>query len=276
MQNNNGTAIAKYAKNRMLEKNKNALQIAVGDTGSGKSLSCGTFTGLVDDTFFDDMERVVFEAKDFMSKIKTMRHGEGLVFEEAGIALAARDFQKKMNKMVGAVNQTFRHRNLCVTYNVPSMKFVEMQIRDLMHCIFHMRWIDFDAEVAYADCWKVDHNPLYGNTNLIRYEFETWNGGRHVIDKVGFNKPPKKWLTEYEKMKTDFTTELYDKFERELDEQTNKEDPKVLKQRANQAQALMNMLPRVKEQHQWNEIADWTKISARTMQRWLEAEAVSA
>lgn len=273
MDNNNGTAIAKYARHRMTEQNKNALQIAVGDTGSGKSTGSAMFSGQVDDTFFDDMERVVFNPRDFMHKFPTMRTGEALMYEEAGITLAARDFQKRLNKMVGAINQTFRHRNLCVTYNVPSMKFVEMQIRDLMHCIFHMRWIDFKQEVSYADCWKVDHDPLYGTTTLTHYEFETWDGGRHAIDRVGFGLPPKKWLTEYEKMKTDFTTELYDKFEQELEDEANRVDPKLIKQRENQAQALLNMLPYIKQHHTWNEVENWASVSARTMQRWLEAES---
>lgn len=276
MKHNNAKALAGYAKDRINNKNANVQQAFIGQTGSGKTYSSANFSHLVDDSFYDDTEKIVFSAKDFMHQIQRMRSGEALLFEEAGVAIAARNFQSKINKMVGMVNQTFRHRNLCVTYTVPSMRFFEMQVRDLLHCIIQMQRIDYENDVAYGRCYKVNHNPLYGTTNLTTYEFETWSGGRHVIDIVGFNKPPKKWLTEYEKMKSDFTDDLYSQFEKELSEEENKQNPKTIKLHANQANVLMNMLPELRKHHKWSEIEDWSKVSARTMQRWLENETLTS
>lgn len=270
--NNNGRILANYARHRMMKKNKNVQQTFVGETGSGKTYSAGSFTGLVDPSFFDDMERIVFNAKDFMHEFQSMRKGEGLVFEEAGVELAARNFQSKINKAIGYVNQTFRHRNLCVTYTVPSMKFVELQVRDLLHAIVSMQWIDDDAEVAYGDVWKIKHDPVDGVSRRGYYEYISKGGQRGVIDRAGFSLPPQKWIAEYEKMKLDYTTELYQKIERELTEEGKTKDVKVLERQAN---VLLNILPEVKKHHPWAEIEDWSQVSARTMQRWLESASLA-
>lgn len=268
--NNNATALARYAKNRIHEQNKNVQQVFVGETGSGKTYSSASFSALVDESFYDDMDKTVFHAKDFLHQIQVMKPGESILFEEAGAAIAARNFQSKVNKMIGIVNQTFRHRNLCCTYTVPSMAFIELQVRVLLHAIIDMKWIDREAQVAYGDCWKVNHNSLYGTTELTRYEFQTFGGGRHVIDRVGFSMPPKKWLVEYEKMKTDFTAELYAKFEKELsDEAAAKQDNKNFKLYHSQAVVLQHMLPELKKRFTWEDIESMAGVTSKTLRKWM-------
>lgn len=267
---NNAEALAGYARDRIFKKNRNVQQVFIGETGSGKTYSSASFTHLVDPGFFDSTEKIVFTVEDFFHQIQTLHSGDGLVLEEAGVLIGARNFQSKINKMVGMVNQTFRHRNLCVSYTVPSMKFFEMQVRDLMHAIIHMQSIDYDTNTAYGRCYKVSHDPLYGKTYLNAYEFTRWDGGRHVIDIVGFNPPPKKWLDEYEKMKTDFTQELYEKFEKELSGEAAQTDTKLIKLHEKQAETLLTLLPKLKQELTWNEIRSLTGIPPATLRRWLD------
>lgn len=270
--NNNGRILANYARDRILNKNKNVQQVFLGETGAGKTYSAGAFSNLVDDSFFDDIEKIVFNAKDFMHQFQRMKKGEALVFEEAGVELAARNHQSKINKAIGYVNQTFRHRNLCVSYTVPSMKFVELQVRDLLHAIIHMKWIDEQAEVAYGDVWKVQHDPVDGVTRRTYYEYISKGGHRGVIDTAGFSKPPKKWIEEYEKMKTDFTTELYQKIEKELNGDVDaKQAQRNLEMYEKHSQCLLKMLPELKKHHEWKEIEDWSTVSAKTLRNWLNA-----
>lgn len=269
--NNNAVSLAKYTKHRLTVENLNALNVFIGQTGSGKSLATAAYSGMVDPTFFDDMERVIFGPKDYFHKIKEMKTGESLDYEEAGVTLAARDFQKRIVKMVAAVNQTFRHRNLCVTFNVPSMAFIEMQVRDLMHMIVWMRQIDRDTSLSMGKVFKIDHNPLYGKTQLSKYEFETYGGKRHVIDSAWFPLPPKKWVDEYEKMKFDFTQNLYDTYEAEalaMEEGKNlKKDYKLIQ---TQQAAFFNLIEALNKDVNmtWAEIAKKCKISERTLYYW--------
>lgn len=265
---NNGEALAQNARNRIHKKNKNALQVFVGETGIGKSYSTATFNGMVDPSFFDDIERVVFKPKDFMHQVRTMHHGESIMYDESGVTLAARDFQKKIVKMVGYVNQTFRSRNLCVSYTVPSMAFIEKQVRMLLHTIIEMKRIDYDHEIAFGECHKVNHNALDGRTTLGKYEFQTWGGGRHIIHNVGFGLPPKKWITEYEKVKFEFCEEIYDEFESEMDGSAlTRTEIEVLRK---QSHAFLNCLPEVKKYHSWEDIESWCRgPNKRTLQRWI-------
>lgn len=271
--NNNLEALVEYAKNRMNKKNKNSLNVFVGETGGGKTYSCSSYLGAIDPSFFDDIERVVFNPVDFIENVKVMKQGQSLMYEEAGYSLSARDFMKAQNKMIGIVNQTFRHRNLCVAYTVPSMSFIEKQIRDLMHNIFDMKYIDQKNELAFGKCWKVDHNALYGTTNLTKYEFSTYGGGRHIIDNVGFPKPPSKWINEYEKVKTEFTDTIFNEFIDELS--GNKVNKKEINLLSKQADILVNIIPELKKDYTWNQLGDMSGVSPRTLQRWIETPALA-
>jgi len=252
----------------MMDDNANVQQVFVGQTGSGKTYGAACFTGNVDPSFYDTHDRIVFTAVDFLHTFQRMKPGEGLVFEEAGVELAARNFQSKVNKAIGYVNQTFRHRNLCVTYTVPSMKYVELQVRDLLHAIFAMNWIDKKNEVSYAHAWKVNHDCVTGITKRDHYTYKDSRGNTGVIEGVGFNLPPKKWIDEYEKMKTDYTTDLYDRLEKELRGEDINND-KQFKIYERQADVFMKMLPKVKEHHQWKEIQGWCGVNEKTLRTWL-------
>lgn len=268
--NNNLEALAEYAKDRMYKKNKNSLNVFVGETGGGKTYSCASYLGTIDETFYDDVDRIVFNPVEFIEQIEECKQGNTIMYEEAGFSISARDFMKSQNKMIGVINQTFRHRNLCVAYTVPSMRFMEMQVRDLLHTIFEMKRIDHKNELAFGKCWKVDHNALYGTTKLTKYEFQSYGGGRHVIDTVGFPKPPEKWIEEYEKKKTEFTKGIFEEFIAEFD--GKKLDKKELAVVQNQAKTFLKVLPEVKKKYTWNELESIAGVSARTMQLWLKNE----
>lgn len=263
-------AIANYSKDRLWNKNKNSLNIFLGETGGGKTYSCATFSGTVDETFWDDIDRVVFGPEEFIEIIQSCSQGDAIMYEEAGFSMSAREFMSKQNKMIGIVNQTFRHRNLCVSYTVPSMRFIDLQIRDMMHTIFEMKYINPEKKLAYGKTWRVNHNALYGSTKLDKYEFTTYGGGRHVVDMVAFPMPQEKWIQKYEVKKLEFTTMIMDEFKESLAGDAsgpNKTDIQYIQSHSN---VLLKLLPEIKKDYTWDELEKFAGVSGRTMRNWIK------
>jgi len=267
--NNNFTTMAKYSKDRILSKNKNSLYIFVGETGGGKTLSAASLLGAVNPNFYKSMVWVVFTLEEFITAIKLAKKGDCILFEEAGSAGNAREFMSKQNKMLGLINQTFRHKNLCVAYTVPSMRFVDLQVRDLMHTIVEMKKIDTENNLAFGDCWKIEHNALWGNTKLKKYEFPTFSGGRHVVDKIGFPKPPEEWIAKYEVKKTEFTTRIMDEYLND-DATEGKVDATQRKKINSQIKVMLNCVNELKKNHTWIDIQKIAGVSHRTIRTWID------
>jgi hypothetical protein len=49
-----------------------------------------------------------------MEKIQEMKKGQAIMFDEAGIGMSAREWQRVQNRLIGYTAQLFRHKNLVV------------------------------------------------------------------------------------------------------------------------------------------------------------------
>ena len=89
---------------RLHNRNQNWLAIICGEPGSGKSYAALSIAEKIGGNI-----TVVFSPKQFMEAVNSgdLKKGDTLIFDEAGVGLAARDWNSKLNKLLGSVLQTF-------------------------------------------------------------------------------------------------------------------------------------------------------------------------
>lgn len=134
--------LVNYMKHRVLNSNKNFLCIITGETGSGKSFAGLKLGEEIDSNF--NVDNVVFSITEFMKFLASdkPKRGSVIMFEEVGVSVSNRNWQKAINKLFNFIMQTFRYKNLIVFFTVPDYNFVDKQTRSLFHAQFELQGIN--------------------------------------------------------------------------------------------------------------------------------------
>ncbi len=206
----------RYIKNRILKK-KNFLCLVWGPTGSGKSYTCLSVALDLDKNF--SIDKVVFGLKGLMNLINSGEDfppGTVFLWDEFQIDASNRNWQSLTNKLLNSLLSTFRHKNFILLINAPYGDFIDSQSRKLMHAEFEVKGINFDTEQTKIKPMCLQYNGQKGK--FYRKYLRVKNSkGVCPVKTWRINKPPL-WLTEpYEKMKTDFTSNLNKSIGRQLD-----------------------------------------------------------
>ena len=254
-------------RKRINQRDKNFMACFVGDTGSGKSSGALAFAERVDPTFTDAC-RVVFTPADFLRTIIEMSKGQAVIFDEAGVGISSREWQKIQVKLVGFVAQLFRHKNLCVIFTVPSMGFVEKQTRSLSHAVIHFKLIDVVQKLAIAKWNVVKHNPITGWTEYDTLKVSGGNGDV-IVDPVYFPQPSEKLWTKYLRMKESYANNFYAEA---LAEATGEEklDSRSVRKMKNQIKAGFNCINYLLRTHNRKEVANIAGASVNTIHNWMK------
>ena len=261
--------VVNMVKKRITKLDKNFMACFVGETGGGKSSGALVFACGVDSTFADTL-RVVFTPAEFLRTIIHMKKGQAIVFDEAGVGISSREWQKIQVKIVGFVAQLFRHKNLCVIFTVPSLGFVEKQTRSLSHAIVHFKYIDSDKDLAIAEWLVVRHDPVSGYTNYNPLKLDAGGGrGKMIVDPIYFPKPDEDVWKRYTKMKEAYAAKFYAESLEEAEGNQNKMDGKTLKKMNNQISAGFRCMEYILRDGTWDDVEKITSFSKQSMMAWL-------
>lgn len=206
-----GQKFIKKIRSRMIYQNKNWLSIICGETGSGKSYSALSLANMISPRGIKIKYNVVFNPIQFLNKInnsKGLIRGDILVFDEAGVGMAARDWYSIQNKLLGAVLQTFRNMNIGVIFTTPNLSFIDIQARKLFHNYFETANIDYEEEIAYIKLYEIQHNSRYDKTYYKHPRFTDKHGKKIVCSHLAIPKPNEELIRDYEKVKSKYTQEL--------------------------------------------------------------------
>jgi len=205
-------------RSRLIHRNKNWLAIICGETGSGKSYSAMSIADFICPRGITVKRNVVLDPISFMNKIaakKDLKRGDILIFDEAGVGLASRDWYSIQNKLLGSVLQTFRHLNIGVIFTTPNLSFIDIQARKLFHNYFETIYIDYEQEMVYLNVYDIQHNSRYDKTYYKHPKFVR-EGKTASMGYTGVPKPRASLISAYEKAKTEFTEKLNTKVLKEL------------------------------------------------------------
>lgn len=198
-----------------LNKRMNYMGIACGKPGTGKSYAVISIAEKVDNKF--DADKIAFTPEEFLEIIKNpkLKSGSAVVFEEVGVGISARDWYSVSNKLVNAVFQTFRLRQLVVFFNTPNLLYIDSNSRVLFHGYLEPVHIDFNTEICTAKYMEMQVNPRDTRRKIYYHYLRQANKPitRHMIPK-----PSVEILEAYEKKKGEFAQSLIDNALKELEE----------------------------------------------------------
>lgn len=190
---------------RLHNRNQNWLAIICGEPGSGKSYAALSIAEKIGGNI-----TVVFSPKQFMEAVNSgdLKKGDTLIFDEAGVGLAARDWNSKLNKLLGSVLQTFRNKNIACIFTTPSLSFVDKIARTLFHVYLEAVNRDDREKICYLKINEFQHNSLLGKTYNPRPKFVNDEGVKFIVTHIGIPKASDALCLKYESMKEPFTKEL--------------------------------------------------------------------
>jgi ABC-type dipeptide/oligopeptide/nickel transport system ATPase component len=196
---------------RRIFQNRNANLVFVGDTGSGKSYASVSLAEQIDQNF--SVEHIVFTTKDFISLVNSdLPKGSVVIFDDAGLGIPAREWQRTSAKIFGKLFQGFRYKNLISMITVPDISFIERQSRMLMHLYFEAT----DTQ----GIMKPFHpfHPYRGDDRLgFKYPTMQRSGREIQVRTTLFPLPSKKLADEYEAKKFEYMEGTNKAFQLELE-----------------------------------------------------------
>lgn len=199
-------------RNRITRRNKNWLCAVCGETGSGKSYLAGRISELIDPSFIPCIiengirSRVAIgdaaELNDIL-KSGTLKRGNMIIFDEAGIAIGSRDWFTEMNKVTMYILQTFRHMNIGVIFTVPDINFLDKQARALFHTYLECLKINFNTNKVLVKPFELQNNPYEGQVYKKYPRFES-----NAVTRFKVCKPSKEFIKRYEPLKKELSNRL--------------------------------------------------------------------
>lgn len=205
-----------------LNKGKNWVCIVTGRTRSGKSYSSLRICEVIDQNF--NIDNVVFSAKEFMALIKSgkLKSGSMILWDEAGVGIATREWYSVLNKSVNLIFQTWGYRNIGLLLTVPHISFVDSQTRKLCHA--HIQTIKLSTKRKVVKA-KIHNLAPLGADDIKRVRPRYDMGGRILdVEYFEIKKPSAQLVHAYEKKKHEFSEKLSTSVQLEL--QTNEDRQK--------------------------------------------------
>jgi hypothetical protein len=203
-----GEAFIKRIRDRLHKQNKNWLCLICGQTGSGKSYSAISLAQQI--TKGGNKYKVVFNPDDFRKTLMSddLKRGDVIIFDEAGVGMASREWYSEQNKLLGKVLQTFRVLNIGVIFTTPVISFIDVQARSLFHNYLFTEKINFKSRTAYIKVLDVNNNSYTGKIYYTAPSFYDKERGVYIrMSSLGVPYPDntRQQIDLYEKEKIGFT-----------------------------------------------------------------------
>ena len=196
-----------YFRNRIHKKNNCINCIVTGLPGEGKSWACLSQLSSYDPNFDIDTQ-VFFSASKMFEAFNTPEYfakkGKCIMFDEAGADFNNVNWRNAFNRGLRNFLQTGRHRNYILMINVPFLTDVSKGVRELMNC----RWM--------AEGWKenktiISPRTMQYNDDKDKFYYKKLLVRHPDVDRfckrILLQKPPEELVNQYQKMKTEFTSQ---------------------------------------------------------------------
>lgn len=173
---------------------------------SGKSFSAMRIALEIDPNFTE--ENVVFSAQEFMELLHSgkLKAGSMIIWDEAGVGIATRDWYSILNKSINYVLQTWGHQSIGLLLTVPDFSFVDSQTRKL--CNMYFKTIKLNRQRGFSTM-KVYHLTPMDKAEMKRVRPRYTIAGKKLdIEFIHVKKPPAWLVNRYLAKKEAFTSKL--------------------------------------------------------------------
>jgi len=250
-------------KARLWRRNKSFIILFHGDLGEGKSYS-GMSLAIKIQPDWTPEKGLVFRPSEFVAKLRSpdLKRGDALIWDEAGVGLSARDWMSIQNKLIGAILQTCRTKNICLIVTTPSESFVDIQMRRLFNCIIEPFGINYRKNYCECKILLVQVNKqtgkIYRKFPRIRFP----DGVMRRMPYIYFHRPVAKITKPYDVMRDRFTDELNERAEMIIKDLERKEQT-VVKPRLEGRKMF-------RKGHTVKEIAKEFNVGDRAVRNWVQ------
>lgn len=222
--------------------NQHVTLLIVGKTGMGKSM---TALSLAEETseyiadhlggrpreYFNIQNVAIISMDETMRVLKRMinkdyKHNV-FVFDDIGTNWNSRDWQKKGNKILNRIFQTFRVHNNFVILTLPDTHLLDKVPRTMVHWLMEMQYSAFSAGATVSKLFEVVRRPRSGRTLHV---YPRWNGSKYIrhvnflpSDEIVEHYERKREMIHYEQAEDDLS-ELEEWLEEEKDDKSGDGD----------------------------------------------------
>jgi len=175
---------------------------------SGKSFTALRLCMEIDKNF--TIDNVVFSTREFMELLHSgkLKPGSMILWDEAGVGIATRDWYSMLNKSLNYVLQTWGHQSIGLILTVPDFSMVDSQTRKLVNMHFKTMKLVRSRNITRLKPYFL--TPMEkSETKRVRPRYDI--GGKKLdIEYIEVKKPPTIMVNQYLKKKEAFTTRLND------------------------------------------------------------------
>ncbi len=230
-----------YMKNQVYKRNNCINLVVTSPPGGGKSYALlSAFSQL--DPDFDVNEQCFFKAHKLIRAFKEfdILKGKPFLFDEAGVDASNLSWQDEINKGLSLFFQTARHRNYIFGMTVPFMSMVSKGVRTLMNCHWKAHGYtknNFTKITPLVMEYNGDIDKFY-RKRLLVYK----NNKTVFCNNILLKKPDKNLLKEYEKIKKEFTGDLFGEIANRIEMKEQSKKGMLLNLTAGQERVLNALL----------------------------------
>jgi len=220
-----------------IKKKKNCLMCVVGGTGSGKSIAALFLAEEIQKRLLPDVpftaDNVTFKSSEFMEKTTgetALPSKSTIIPDEFGVNQNSRRSMTSGNILLNDVFQTFRSRQYCVILTTPDFSFMDKTVRKLLHIFLDTKSIDFKNKRNKLKVQIMQNNAKYGKIYYHSLKVSRPDQPTVKIPHIFTGLPSQELWDAYEKKKSDYQDELYErnlraiKSEENLGELTEKQE----------------------------------------------------
>lgn len=154
--------------------------ICTGKPGTGKSFAALRLGEIVDDDF--GLHKVIVgDNLGFVSLLekalnKEFDNGAFLLFDEAGLGMSSREWNRKQNKLMSVIFQLIRKMGLCVVFTVPTLNMIDVTARRIANYWMDAIGVNLKTKRSSFKLWWLDYNNYFDK--IYRHNFK--QGGKEI------------------------------------------------------------------------------------------------
>lgn len=197
----------------LIEKNLNRMAAMVGSTGSGKSYSAMSVGRVLRGDDFDPEKHIgYFHPRGFLRIVRSANKGDVIIFDEAGVGIDNREWQKKSQILVTQILQTFRTKNLFVIFTTPNFGYMDVKARQLFHNYVLMTGVNYKRKTATGR-WNTLFVNRFDGSFKPKSMIVSIDGQLYTLPSIEHVKPPEHLCEVYEVEREKALNKLFDKAE---------------------------------------------------------------
>ncbi len=188
----NSSKIVQRIQKQIFVRENSYQNLCMGMTGTGKSLSCITFATEINPKpdAFTIKRNVIMNPKKFLKFINSNPEpGTPILGDEIGKWFSNRDWYSFQNKIMSVVLETNRFMRIAAFWTVPSMRMVDVTLRDLCHSTTETLGINYKLQRCIAKFKYRQVNPMTGKGYDKFPRIKNAKGETITIDRIRIARP---------------------------------------------------------------------------------------